>query len=84
MNSDPTIPTYDPARLRALVARTGRSRRDLAAEIGTDQSHLFRILKGERDPGASLLARILAACEASWSDLDHGPTSLPAAPRSIR
>jgi transcriptional regulator with XRE-family HTH domain len=72
MSRTPT-PTYDPARLRALIAESGLSAREVARRCGAHQPNLVRILQGWTTPRADLLARVLAAIGRGWADLDDGP-----------
>lgn len=44
-------------RLRSLVARSGLSQRDFAAELGTSASRLNTYLTGKVTPGADVLVR---------------------------
>jgi transcriptional regulator with XRE-family HTH domain len=63
-------PTFDPARLRELVAASGLSGRQLAAASGVDRSTLRRYCDGTHTPQADTLARVLAALGRRWADLD--------------
>jgi len=44
-------------RLRSLLARSGLSQRDFAAQLGTSASRLSTYLSGKVTPGADLLVR---------------------------
>lgn len=63
-------PAWSPARLRALVAESGLSTRQVAERGGPDQSDLSKILAGKVEPRASTVAAILSAIGRGWADLD--------------
>lgn len=53
--------TWEPGRLLAQAReRAGLSQRELAQRAGTSQSVVARIERGQTDPGAATLDRLLA------------------------
>lgn len=53
--------TWEPGRLLAQArSRAGLSQRELAQRAGTSQSVVARIERGQTDPGAATLERLLA------------------------
>lgn len=65
------MPTFDPARLKALVAESGLSYRALAAAIDSNESNVSNIVNGHTTPQADTLAKILGAVGKRWKDLDE-------------
>src|SRR5919106_4888953 len=53
--------TWEPGRLLAQArSRAGLTQRELAQRAGTSQSVVARIERGQTDPGAATLGRLLA------------------------
>ena len=59
------------ARLRHLIARDGRSLREIGKKCGMTHDNLSAIQRGGTDPRVSTMGRILVALGRRWKDLDE-------------
>lgn len=68
-----TLPTdVDvPARLRALTAARGLTVQEAAEAAGLTRQHVSTLLSGRSPrPTVETVAKVLAALDATWADLD--------------
>lgn len=53
--------------VRSLRRRTGLSQEALGAKADIHRTYVGSVERGERNPTVETLARLLSACEVSWS-----------------
>ena len=56
-------------KLIEYMEENNLSQRDLAEVIGVDHTMIFRVLKGERNPGAKFVAGILENTNLKFEDI---------------